>query len=100
MRRSAGRVYANLCTLPVPGHPSRPGDTDRSGLCAGGERMRVQAQVFDGRRPGAQHDTVGGAGSPKAPHPPPPGTPTTATKRTERVLGRSRAERSWACWLN
>jgi len=41
-----------------------PGDdADWPGLRAGGERMRLQAQVLDGRRPGAQHDTLGGGGN-------------------------------------
>lgn len=68
VRCGAGRVHADLCTLPVPGHPPWTGDADWTGLRAGGERMRVQAKVLDWSRPGAQYDTIGwGRGTSKKP---------------------------------
>jgi len=55
--------------------------------------MRLQAQVLDGRRPGAQHDTLGGGGNHQEHQQQP-------KELSEFWVG---AERSWAelaGWLN
>lgn len=44
VRRGQGRMHADVRALPVPGDTAGPGDADRPGLRAGGERMRVQTQ--------------------------------------------------------
>lgn len=50
MRRGQRRMHANVRALPVPGHTAGAGDADRSRLRASGERVRVQAEGFEGRR--------------------------------------------------
>lgn len=49
VRRGARRVHPDLRALPLPGDTLGARDAHRAGLRAGGERLRVQAQV---RRPG------------------------------------------------
>jgi len=41
MRRGSRRMHADLRAVPVPRDSPRPGDLDRPGLRAGGERLRL-----------------------------------------------------------
>lgn len=45
MRRGERRVHADVRAIPVPGDPPGTRDAHGAGLRAGGERVRVQAQI-------------------------------------------------------